>query len=299
MLALPSDTRPAARDPRPTQVADRPPLVIGCGALARELVALTRRAGLPAVDLTCLPASLHNRPERIPGAVRSRIQRARADGYDRIFVAYADCGTGGRLDRVLSEEGVARLAGAHCYEVYAGSAAFAALQDEEPGTFYLTDFLVRNFEGLVVRGLGLDRHPELLPIYFGNYRRLVYLAQTSDPALDAAAHAAADRLGLAFERRSTGFGELGVAIAAVADLDSHARNRGVEADHVTVLAGWADVRPVSLRDRHEPSTFDRPRDGDEATRPGRWAARREILTQRQGSATRRPSRRPTTAEVSV
>ena len=111
------------------------------------------------MDLTCLPASLHNRPERIPGAVAARIRRARADGYDRIFVAYADCGTGGLLDRVLEAEGVARLEGAHCYEVYAGRAAFAALSDEEPGTFYLTDFLVRNFDRLVIRGLGLDRHP--------------------------------------------------------------------------------------------------------------------------------------------
>jgi hypothetical protein len=194
----------------------RPPLVIGCGALAPELVELTRRAGLPAMDLTCLPASLHNRPERIPGAVSSRIRRARADGYDRIFVAYADCGTGGLLDRVLEAEGVARLEGTHCYEVYAGRAAFAALADEEPGTFYLTDFLVRNFDRLVVRGLGLDRHPELLPVYFGNYRRLVYLAQADDAGLTARAEAAAATLGLAFERRRTGLGELAPAIATFA-----------------------------------------------------------------------------------
>jgi len=194
--------------------APRPPLVIGCGALAVELVELTRRAGLPAMDLTCLPASLHNRPERIPGAVRARIHEARAAGYDRLFVAYADCGTGGLLDRVLEDEGVARLEGAHCYEVYAGRAAFATLADEEPGTFYLTDFLVRNFERLVVRGLGLDRHPELLPVYFGNYRRLVYLAQADDAALDAAAMAAATRLGLAFGRRFTGLGELASGVAA-------------------------------------------------------------------------------------
>jgi hypothetical protein len=192
------------------------PLVIGCGALAVELVELTRRAGLPAMDLTCLPASLHNRPERIPGAVAARIRRARADGYDRIFVAYADCGTGGMLDRVLEAEGVARLEGAHCYEVYAGRAAFAALADDEPGTFYLTDFLVRNFDRLVVRGLGLDRHPELLPLYFGNYRRLVYLAQSDDADLTARAGAAARRLGLAFERRLTGLGELAPTVAAFA-----------------------------------------------------------------------------------
>jgi hypothetical protein len=192
----------------------RPTLVIGCGALANELVELTRRAGLPPMDLTCLPAALHNRPDQIPGAVAARIRRARADGYDRIFVAYADCGTGGMLHRVLEVEGVARLEGAHCYEVYAGRAAFAALADEEPGTFYLTDFLARNFERLVIRGLGLDRHPELLSIYFGNYRRVVYLAQTDDAVLTARAEAGALRLGLAFERRLVGLGELGPAIAA-------------------------------------------------------------------------------------
>lgn len=216
--AEPARTRPASpRTSRTSDAAVRPPIVIGCGALASELVALTRRAGLPAVDLTCLPATLHNRPERIPAAVAARIRRVRADGYDRIFVGYADCGTGGLLDRVLADEGVERLAGAHCYEVYAGRAAFAALADEDPGTFYLTDFLARNFERLVVRGLGLDRHPELLSLYFGNYRRLVYLAQTDDPSLTTAARRAARRLGLAFERRFTGYGELGSSIAALAN----------------------------------------------------------------------------------
>jgi len=194
----------------------RPPLVIGCGALARELVELTRRAGLPAMDLTCLPASLHNRPERIPAAVQARIRRARREGYERIFVAYADCGTGGLLDNVLDAEDVARLEGAHCYEVYAGRAAFAGLHDEELGTFYLTDYLVRNFDRLVVRGLGLDRHPGLLPVYFGNYRRLVYLAQVEDPELTARADAAARRLGLAFERRFVGLGELATSLATFA-----------------------------------------------------------------------------------
>lgn len=197
--------------------AARRPLVIGCGALARELVQLARKAGLPAMDVTCLPASLHNRPEQIPGAVAGRIRRARAEGYDRIFVAYADCGTGGLLDKVLEDEGIARLEGAHCYEVYAGRAAFAALHDAEPGTFYVTDYLVRNFERLVVRGLGLDVHPELLPIYFGNYHRLVYLAQTDDPTLTELAAGAAERLGgLAFERRLAGLGELAPAIASFA-----------------------------------------------------------------------------------
>jgi hypothetical protein len=195
-------------------------LVIGCGALGRELVALTRHAGLDGIAVTCLPASLHNRPERISDAVRGRIRQARASGWSRIFVAYADCGTGGHLDRTLADEGVERLEGAHCYEVYAGRAAFTALADEEPGTFYLTDFLARNFERLVIRGLGLDRHPELRPVYFCHYRRLVYLAQTDDRALDAAAQRAARRLGLAYERRATGYGELGAAIAALADAEA-------------------------------------------------------------------------------
>ncbi len=197
---------------RPDSTAPRV-LVIGCGALARELVTLTR--DLPNVDITCLPATLHNRPGGIPAAVRDRIRRRRA-GYDRVFVAYADCGTGGLLDPVIADEGVERLAGAHCYEFYAGGARFERLAEEEPGTFYLTDFLARNFDRLVVKGLGLDRHPELRDQYFGNYRRLVYLAQTEDPALTTVARRAARRLGLRFERRLTGYGELATTIAAVA-----------------------------------------------------------------------------------
>jgi hypothetical protein len=190
----------------------RPPLVIGCGALAPELVALTRRSGLPQMDLSCLPASLHNRPEQIPGAVQARIRRARSIGYDRIFIAYADCGTGGLLDRVLEAEGVDRLEGAHCYEVFAGRSAFAALHDEEPGTFYLTDFLARNFERLVIRGLGIDRHPELQATYFANYTRVVFLSQTDDPDLLVLARRAAERLGLAFEHRPTGVANLATPI---------------------------------------------------------------------------------------
>jgi hypothetical protein len=215
-----------------TVASNARPLVIGCGALAHELVELTRRAGLPAVDLTCLPATLHNRPERIPAAVERKIRAARARGIDRIFVAYADCGTGGRLDRVLEAAGVERIAGAHCYEIYAGREALAQLQDDEPGTFYLTDFLARNAERLVWRGLGLDRHPELLPLYFGNYTRVVYLAQTDDPALTAAGKRLARKLGLRFERRFAGLGELGPAIAAFA-------NRGIDAQSQSRADGRA------------------------------------------------------------
>jgi hypothetical protein len=204
---------PAARGsdaPDPSRV-----LVIGCGALARELVAVMDQAGLANVDLTCLPATLHNRPGGIPAAVRAKIQAARPR-YERIFIAYADCGTGGLLDLMLADEGIERLPGAHCYQFYAGEAAFERITDEDPATFFLTDFLARNFERLVIKGLGIDRHPELLPTYFGNYHRLVYLAQTDDPALLANARRAARRLGLAFEHRTTGYGDLATSIITAA-----------------------------------------------------------------------------------
>jgi len=190
-------------------------LVIGCGALARELLALT--AGLPGVKVVAVDARLHNRPERIATAVKRRIARARREYGDgiRLFVAYADCGTGGALDAMLADEGVERLPGEHCFELYAGAKAYAALQDAELGTFYLTDFLARQFETLVIAGLGLDRHPELLPLYFGNYTRLVYLAQTDDPELTRRSEAAAARLGLRFERIRTGYGELATPIQAL------------------------------------------------------------------------------------
>lgn len=178
-------------------------LVLACGAIARELEALRRAGPLAHVTLRCLDAALHNRPERIAPAVDAAI-RKHEGSFARIFVAYADCGTGGELDRVLAAHGVERLPGAHCYEFFAGTERFTALAEEELGTFYLTDFLVRHFDRLVRQGLGLDRHPELMPVYFGNYRRLVYLAQTDDVALDEAARAAADWMGLAFERHATG-----------------------------------------------------------------------------------------------
>ncbi|HEY2887354.1 MAG TPA: DUF1638 domain-containing protein [Candidatus Limnocylindrales bacterium] len=206
---------PASPDLAGTEAPAAPRvLVIGCGALARELVELTRRPGFEHVDLTCLPATLHNRPGGIPAAVRRKIRAARAS-YATIFIAYADCGTGGLLDRVLEEEGVERLAGAHCYEFYAGRAAFAQITDDDPATFFLTDFLARNFDRLVIKGLGIDAHPELLPVYFGNYHRLIYLAQSNDPALLATARRAARRLGLAFEHRPTGLGELAESISAL------------------------------------------------------------------------------------
>ena len=182
-------------------------LIIACGALAHEIVALRRANAWPHLEVQCLPAELHNRPEKIPQAVRDKIRQNKGR-YASMFVAYADCGTGGLLDAVLQEEGVERIPGAHCYEFFAGSAAFAELADAEPGTFYLTDFLVAHFDRLIIHGLGIDRHPELMPVYFGNYRRLVYLAQLESPDRRAAAERAAERLGLAFEYRVTGYGGL-------------------------------------------------------------------------------------------
>ena len=182
-------------------------LVVACGALAREIVALTKRNGWVGVDVQCLPPELHNRPARIPEAVRREIASARGR-YDRIFVAYADCGIGGLLDAMLREEHVERLPGAHCYDFFATRSAFAALAEEEPGTFYLTDFLVRHFERLVIAGLGIDRHPELVEEYFRNYRRVVYLVQAHDAELVEAARGIARRFGLEYQERYTGYGEL-------------------------------------------------------------------------------------------
>jgi len=182
-------------------------LVIACGALSREITALKRASGWEALDVTCLPPELHNRPERITPAVRAAIGAARAR-YQHIFVAYADCGTGGALDRMLAEEAVERLPGAHCYEFFATAGVFAALAEAEPGSFYLTDFLVRHFERLVAATLGIDRHPELLGEYFRHYRRVVYLVQVADAKLQEQARAIAGRLGLAYEQRLTGYGDL-------------------------------------------------------------------------------------------
>ena len=146
--------------------------------------------------------------------VKEAVEANRA-GYDHVFVAYADCGTGGRLDRLLEDYGAQRLPGAHCYDFYAGQAVIAALAEQQPGTFYLTDFLVRHFDRLVLRELGIERHPQLASVYFGNYRRLVYLSQRDDPLLQEAAERAARRLGLDYEYRHTGYGELGVSLSRV------------------------------------------------------------------------------------
>ena len=195
--------------------ARAPALVIACGALAHEIVALRDANGWSHLDVQCLPADLHNTPQRITAEVRNRIRAQRAQ-YATIFVAYGDCGTGGALDAMLAQENVERIPGAHCYEFFAGGPQFAALSEKEPGTFYVTDFLLRHFDRLVIRGLGLDRHPELATQYFGNYRRLVYLAQSPSAERVAVARAAASRLGLAFEQHRTGYGDLERSLRRIA-----------------------------------------------------------------------------------
>jgi hypothetical protein len=185
----------------------KPILFIACGALAREFMAVkaANRWG-DEVTITCLPAIWHNRPEKIAPGIRRKIKAARGK-YERIFVLYGDCGSGGELDRVLEEEGIERIEGPHCYHFFAGAPLFDQLVEAEIGTFYLTDYLTRHFDRLIWKGLGLDRHPDLRDAYFGNYRKLVYLAQIEDEALTEKAREAAMRLGLAFERHSTGMGE--------------------------------------------------------------------------------------------
>lgn len=187
-------------------------LVIACGALAREITDLKRSYGWGHLRLRCLDARLHNRPAAIPERVRAAIRESRAE-YQRIFVAYADCGTGGVLDRVLEEEGVERLPGAHCYQLFAGERRFSLLSAAAPGTFYLTDFLTRHFDRLVIEPLGLDKHPELRNAYFGNYTRLVYLSQRPQAGLLQAARRAAKRLALPFEHIHCGNGELEFELA--------------------------------------------------------------------------------------
>ncbi|AHK44663.1 MULTISPECIES: DUF1638 domain-containing protein [Ensifer] len=182
--------------------------VIGCGAIAREILAICQANRLDHVDLSCLPAIWHNTPEKITPGVKEAIAKARAAGFERIFVAYADCGTGGHLDRLCEEECVERIPGPHCYSFFAGNDAFASRWDDDLTAFFLTDFLARQFEAFVIEPLGLKRHPELRDMYFGHYRKLVYLSQQEDEALQAKAKEAADYLGLEYEYRFTGYGDL-------------------------------------------------------------------------------------------
>ncbi len=182
-------------------------LLIACGALAREIVDLVDINGWNGFDIQCLPAKWHNTPDEIVPGVRAKIEENRAR-YSTIYVLYGDCGTGGLLDKMLAEEGVERIAGPHCYAFFSGNPAFAKSSEEEFTAFYLTDYIVRQFDKLIWQGLGLDRHPELLTDYFGNYTKVVYLAQVADEDLNQRARDAAEKLGLAYEYRFTGYGEL-------------------------------------------------------------------------------------------
>ncbi len=190
-------------------------LLLACGALAREILALREANGWTHLDLACLPAILHNHPERIPARVAEAVADHRAD-YDDIFVVYADCGTGGQLLEKCKSLGVEMVEGPHCYSFFEGNAAFAETAEDEITAFYLTDFLTRQFDAFVWKPMGFDRHPELIPMMFGNYDRLIYQAQTDDPALDAKAREAAERLGLRYERRFTGYGDLATSLAKFA-----------------------------------------------------------------------------------
>jgi len=189
-------------------------LLIACGALAHEVLALKRANGWDHLDLQCLPANLHLWPDRITVAVADAVVKHRA-AYDSIFVVYADCGTGGKLQQKCKDLGVEMIEGPHCYSFFEGNAAFAAHPDEITA-FYLTDFLVRQFDAFVWKPMGFDRHPELRDMMFGNYTTLVYQAQTDDPGLDARAQDCARRLGLAYERRFTGYGDLATTLTRVA-----------------------------------------------------------------------------------
>ncbi len=188
-----------------------PVLVIACGAIARELVRIKDLNNWEHIEFQCLPAELHNTPDRIPLEVKAKIE-SQASRFKKVFVAYADCGTGGMLDKVIEEYGIERIPGAHCYEFYADSGDFRALAEEEVGSFYLTDFLVRHFDRLVIKGLGLDRRPQLMPVYFKNYKRVVYLAQTESEKLQAMARQQADFLGLDYVYRFYGDGPLSLLL---------------------------------------------------------------------------------------
>ncbi|MDX8521866.1 DUF1638 domain-containing protein [Mesorhizobium dulcispinae] len=191
-------------------------LVIACGMIAREVLAVKQQLKLDHLELTCLPAEFHFYPDRIAPAMDKAIEKAKAEGYQHIFVGYADCGTGGLLDRVIEKHGVERMAGPHCFAFYQGMDAYAKVADDDMMSFYMTDFLCRQFEAFFIKPLGLDRHPELIKDYFGNYEKLIYLAQTDDPELDKVAEHAARLLGLAYERRSTGYGDLTAELARAA-----------------------------------------------------------------------------------
>jgi len=187
-------------------------LVITCGAIAREVMAVAKCSGWQHLKVTQIPAELHNRPEKIPAAVEERLATYAADS-DHVFAAFGDCGTGGQLDKVLQRYNIKRLSGAHCYEFYSGSENFAAMAEHELGTFYLTDYLAKHFEQLIMEGMGLNKHPQLIEMMFAHYTKLVYLVQEPNRQLDHFAQAAAAKLGLKYERVETGYGQMAEELA--------------------------------------------------------------------------------------
>jgi Protein of unknown function (DUF1638) len=186
--------------------------VIACGAIAREVLAIKDQHGLGHIDLKCLPAIWHVFPERIAPAMREAIAEARAEGFGKVFIGYAECGTKGEIDKICTEEGIERIAGPHCYAFFSGTEKFLKECEDEFTAFFLTDLITRQFEAFIIEPLKLDTHPELIPIFFGNYERIIYLAQTRDEELQRKAQWAADYLGLAYEYRFTGMGDLDSAL---------------------------------------------------------------------------------------
>lgn len=213
MTQLPDDSALTQSGLAPTGSTSRI-LLLACGALAREILDLIKLNNWSHMDLTCLPAIFHIHPEKIAPAVCDSVAKHH-DSYDDIFVVYADCGTGGQLQQTCDELGVKMIEGPHCYSFFEGNDRFAKIAEDEFTAFYLTDFLVRQFDAFIIKPMGLDRHPELMEMYFGNYEKLVYQAQTDDPALTEKAKVCADRLGLAFERRFTGYGDMAAALEAL------------------------------------------------------------------------------------
>ncbi|MGB7286167.1 MAG: DUF1638 domain-containing protein [Salaquimonas sp.] len=183
--------------------------------IAREVLAINEQLGRDHIDLKCLPADFHHHPEKIAPAMDIAIEEAKAEGFRHIFAGYADCGTGGELDKICKKHGIERIAGPHCFSFYMGNNTFAEEGDDHMTTFFITDFLARHFETFMVRPLGMDRHPELKEMYFSNYKKALYLAQTNDDELSRNAEDAAEFLGLAYERRYTGFGDLTPALSAL------------------------------------------------------------------------------------
>jgi hypothetical protein len=192
-----------------------PVRIIACGAIAREVLAIKEMNGLGHIDLQCLPAIWHVTPQKIAPAMREKIAEARAEGYNRIYIGYAECGTQGELDKICEEEGIERIAGPHCYAFFTGTEKFLRECEDEITAFYLTDLITRQFEAFIIEPLKLDKHPELRDMVFGNYTKIVYLAQTEDEALQNKAKWAADYLKLDYEYRFTGYGDLTSALVNI------------------------------------------------------------------------------------